>query len=88
MSKTIKISTKVDNSSPLVSLEVEGVITDVIEQFFDAGFEPDDIMNGTESRKVQTQRRRDIPSGGTQPQYLTLSILSGISTQLNTFSVF
>lgn len=59
MSKTIKISTKVDNSSPLVSLEVEGVITDVIEQFFDAGFEPDDIMDGIELAVTFSLRMRN-----------------------------
>lgn len=59
MSKTIKISTKVDNSSPLVSLEVEGVITDVIEQFFDAGFEKDDIMDGIELAVTFSLRTRN-----------------------------
>lgn len=59
MSKTIKISTKVDNSGPLVSLEVEGVITDVIEQFFDAGFEPDDIMDGIELAVTYSLRMRN-----------------------------
>lgn len=48
MSKTIEISKKVNNSGPMVSHEVEDVITDVIEQLFDAGFEPDDIMDGIE----------------------------------------
>lgn len=48
MSKTIKVSKKVNNSGPMASHEVEDVITDVIEQLFDAGFEPDDIMEGIE----------------------------------------
>ena len=48
MSKTIKISTKVNNSSALASHEVENVVMEVIEQFFDAGFEPEDIMEGIE----------------------------------------
>lgn len=48
MSKTIKISKKVNNSSALASHEVEDVIMDVIEQLCDAGFEPEDIMDGIE----------------------------------------
>lgn len=48
MSKTIKISKKVNNSSELASHEVEDVIGEVIEQLCDAGFEPEDIMEGIE----------------------------------------
>lgn len=59
MSKTIKISTEVDNSSSLVSLEVEGVIADAIEQFLDAGFEPDDIMDGIELAVTYSLRMRN-----------------------------
>ena len=48
MSKTINISAKVNNSSALASHEVEDVIMEVIEQFSDAGFDPEDIMEGIE----------------------------------------
>lgn len=48
MSKTIKITAKVNNSSALASHEVENVVMEVIEQFCDAGFEPEDIMEGIE----------------------------------------
>ena len=48
MSKTIKISKKVNNSSELASHEVEDVVMEVIEQLCDAGFEPEDIMEGIE----------------------------------------
>lgn len=48
MSKTIKLSKKVNNSGSMASHEVEDVIMDVIEQLCDAGFEPEDIMEGIE----------------------------------------
>ena len=48
MSKTIKINKKVNNSEYSAMHEVEDVILDVIEQLFDAGFEPEDIIGGIE----------------------------------------
>lgn len=59
MSKTIKISTKVNNSSALASHEVEGVIMDVIEQLCDVGFEQDDIMDGIELAVTYSLRMRN-----------------------------
>lgn len=48
MYKFIEVQKRVKNSGTMASHEVEDVIMDVIEQFYEAGFDEEDIKDGIE----------------------------------------